>query len=194
MMPTREQAWEWLCQYNESESLRKHALTVEGVMRHFAALAGEDPEAWGIVGLLHDLDYEQYPEQHCQKVQEILREKGADEALIRAVASHGYGLCCDIEPQSRLEKTLFTIDELSGLITAAALMRPSRSVMDLEVKSVKKKFKDKRFAAGVDREVIIQGAQRLGMELDAVIAETIQGMREIAESIGLEMHQTPTGE
>jgi len=188
MMPTREQAWEWLCEYNQSESLRKHALTVEGVMRHFAVQAGEDPDTWGIVGLLHDLDYEQYPDQHCHKVQEILREKGADEALIRAVASHGYGMCCDIEPQSRMEKTLFTIDELSGLITAAALMRPSRSVMDLEVKSVKKKFKDKRFAAGCNREVILQGAQRLGMELDDVIAGTIQGMREVAEAIGLEMH------
>lgn len=190
MTPTREQAWEWLCEYNESESLRKHALTVEGVMRHFAALAGEDPEEWGLVGLLHDLDYEKYPDQHCRKVQEILREKDVDEAIIRAVASHGYGLCCDIEPVTRLEKTLFTIDELSGLITAAALMRPSRSVMDLEVKSVKKKFKDKRFAAGVDRDVIIQGAQRLGMEMDAVIAGTIQGMREVAEAIGLEMHPT----
>ena len=121
-------------------------------MRHFAALNGEDPDLWGVVGLLHDLDYEQYPQLHCAKVQEILGEKGVDEAVIRAVASHGYGMCSDIEPLSRLEKTLYTIDELSGLITAAALMRPSRSVMDIEVKSVKKKFKDKRFAAGVDRE------------------------------------------
>lgn len=189
MTPTRDQAWQWLCDYNESESLRKHALTVEGVMRHFAALAGEDPDQWGLVGLLHDLDYEKYPDQHCHKVQEILREKGVDESIIHAVASHGYGLCCDIEPETRLEKTLFTIDELSGLITAAALMRPSKSVMDMEVKSVKKKFKDKRFAAGVDRDVIIKGAERLGMEMDAVIAETIQGMREVAEAIGLQMHQ-----
>ena len=190
MNPTREKAWELLTQYNESDSLQKHALTVEGVMRHFAGLyPGEDPELWGVVGLLHDLDYERWPDQHCQKVQELLREKGADEALIRAVASHGYGMCSDIQPQSRLEKTLFTIDELSGLITAAALMRPSRSVIDLEVKSLKKKFKDKRFAAGVDREVIIQGAQRLGMELDDVIAETIQGMREVAEAIGLGMSE-----
>ena len=189
MIPTREQAWQWLCEYNESESLRKHALTVEGVMRHFAVLAGEDPEQWGLVGLIHDLDYEKDPDQHCHKVQEILREKGVDESIIHAVASHGYGLCCDIEPETRLEKTLFTIDELSGLITAAALMRPSRSVMDMEVKSVKKKFKDKRFAAGVDRDVIVQGAQKLGMEMDTVIAETIQGMREVAEAIGLQMHQ-----
>lgn len=188
MIPNREQAWEWLCQYNQSDSLRKHGLTVEGVMRHFAALNGEDPDLWGVVGLLHDLDYEQYPDQHCAKVQEILGEKGVDEAVIRAVASHGYGMCSDIEPLSRLEKTLYTIDELSGLITAAALMRPSRSVMDIEVKSVKKKFKDKRFAAGVDREVIVKGAEGLGMELDAVIAETIWGMQEVAEAIGLEMH------
>ncbi len=188
MIPNREQAWEWLCQYNQSDSLRKHGLTVEGVMRHFAALNGEDPDLWGVVGLLHDLDYEQYPDQHCAKVQEILGEKGVDEAVIRAMASHGYGMCSDIEPLSRLEKTLYTIDELSGLITAAALMRPSRSVMDIEVKSVKKKFKDKRFAAGVDREVIVKGAEGLGMELDAVIAETIRGMQEVAEAIGLEMH------
>ncbi len=188
MIPNREQAWEWLCQYNQSDSLRKHGLTVEGVMRHFAALNGEDPDLWGVVGLLHDLDYEQYPDQHCAKVQEILGEKGVDEAVIRAVASHGYGMCSDIEPLSRLEKTLYTIDELSGLITAAALMRPSRSVMDIEVKSVKKKFKDKRFAAGVDREVIVKGAEGLGMELDAVIAETIRGMQEVAKAIGLEMH------
>ena len=188
MIPNREQAWEWLCLYNQSDSLRKHGLTVEGVMRHFAALNGEDPDLWGVVGLLHDLDYEQYPDQHCAKVQEILGEKGVDEAVIRAVASHGYGMCSDIEPLSRLEKTLYTIDELSGLITAAALMRPSRSVMDIEVKSVKKKFKDKRFAAGVDREVIVKGAEGLGMELDAVIAETIRGMQEVAEAIGLEMH------
>ena len=188
MIPTREHAWEGLCQYNQRDSLRKHGLTVEGVMRHFAALNGEDPDLWGVVGLLHDLDYEQYPDQHCAKVQEILGEKGVDEAVIRAVASHGYGMCSDIEPLSRLEKTLYTIDELSGLITAAALMRPSRSVMDIEVKSVKKKFKDKRFAAGVDREVIVKGAEGLGMELDTVIAETIRGMQEVAEAIGLEMH------
>ena len=157
-------------------------------MRHFAALyPGEDPELWGVVGLLHDLDYEKYPDQHCQKSQEILREKGADEVIVRGTASHGYGLCCDIEPVSTMEKVLFTIDELSGLVTAAALMRPSHSVLDMEPKSVKKKFKDKRFAAGVNREVILQGAERLGMELDTVIAETINGMREIADSIGLGM-------
>lgn len=190
MMPTRNEAWEWLCQYNESDSLRKHALTVEGVMRHFAGLTpGEDAELWGIVGLLHDLDYEKFPEQHCKKSQEILREKGADEVIVRGTASHGYGLCCDIEPQSRMEKVLFTVDELSGLITAAALMRPSHSVMDMELKSVKKKFKDKRFAAGVNREVILQGTERLGMDLDTVITETIKGMQEVADAIGLGMQE-----
>ena len=189
MIPTREPAGEGLCEYNDSDSLRKHALTVEGVMRHFAGLyPGEDPELWGVVGLLHDLDYEKYPDQHCTKTQEILREKGADEVIVRGTASHGYGLCCDIEPVSTMEKVLFTIDELSGLITAAALMRPSHSVLDMEPKSVKKKFKDKRFAAGVNREVILQGAERLGMEMDTVIAETIRGMQEVAEAIGLEMH------
>ncbi len=184
MNPTREKAWELLTQYNESDSLQKHALTVEGVMRHFAGLyPGEDPELWGVVGLLHDQKKEKYPEQ------EILREAGADEVIIRATASHGYGLCCDIEPQSQMERVLFTIDELSGLITAAALLRPSHSVMDMELKSVKKKFKDKRFAAGVNREVILQGAERLGMDLDTVITETIKGMQEVAEAIGLGMAQ-----
>ena len=190
MVPTREEAWEWVKEYNDSEALRKHALAVEGVMRHFAALRGApDADTWGVVGLLHDLDYEKYPEEHCTKVREILREKGVDEAVIRAVASHGWGMCSELEPQTEMEKTLYTIDELTGLINAAALMRPSRSVMDMELKSAKKKFKDKRFAAGVDREVVARGAGMLGMELDEVIAETIKGMQEVAEAIGLEMHE-----
>ena len=184
MIPTREQAWQWLCEYNDSESLRKHALTAEGVMRHFATLyPGEDPELWGVVGLLHDLDYEKYPDQHCHKAQEILREKGADEVIIRGVASHGYGLCCDIEPVSTMEKVLFTIDELSGLITAAVLMRPSRSVMDIELKSVKKKFKDKKFAAGCSRDVIANGAQLLGWELDKLLDMTLRAMQAEEEAI-----------
>jgi putative nucleotidyltransferase with HDIG domain len=185
MRPTREQAWEWVKEYNESEALRRHALTVEGCMRHFAALAGEDVELWGLVGLLHDLDYEQYPEQHCKKVQEILGEKGVDPEIIRAVASHGWGICSDIEPQSRMEKTLFAIDELTGLITAAAIMRPSKSVMDLELKSVKKKYKTPSFAAGVNRAVIEQGAQMLGTTVDELITQCILGMRECADAIGL---------
>lgn len=185
MQPTREQALEWLKDYNESEALRRHALTVEGCMRHFAALCGEDVERWGVVGLLHDLDYEKYPEQHCQKVQEILREKDVDPDLIRAVASHGWGICSDIEPQSRMEKTLYAIDELTGLITAAAIMRPSKSVMVLELKSVKKKYKTPSFAAGVNRAVIEKGAQMLDTTVDALISECILGMRECASEIGL---------
>ena len=154
-------------------------------MRHFAALAGEDSELWGVVGLLHDLDYEQYPDEHCKKVQEILREKDVDPAIIRAVASHGFGICSDIEPESRMEKTLYAIDELTGLITAAAIMRPSKSVMDLELKSVKKKYKTPSFAAGVNRAVIEQGAQRLGTTVDELITQCILGMRECAPAIGL---------
>ncbi len=185
-IPDRQAAWELLCQYNQSEALRRHGLAVEGVMRHFARLLDQpDQEAWGVVGLLHDLDYEQYPDRHCIKVQEILAEAGADPAVIRAVASHGYGICCDIPPLHRMEKVLYTIDELTGLVNATAIMRPSKSVMDLEVKSVKKKFKDPRFAAGVDREIIRKGCEMLELELDYVIQEVILGMRSVAEAIGL---------
>ena len=186
---SREDAWKMLTDYTKSPALQQHALAVEAVMSHFGRLNGEDEEVWGVAGLLHDLDYEQFPEEHCKKAEEIMREHGIDEVYIRAMSCHGYGLCTDTKPESQMEKVLYTIDELTGLINAACLMRPSKSVLDLEVKSVKKKFKDKRFAAGVDREVIIQGAQRLGMELDDVIAETIQGMREVAEAIGLGMSE-----
>ncbi len=182
---TRNEAFQLLKEYTKTEHLITHALSVEGVMRHFATLENVDVETWGIVGLLHDLDYDQYPEQHCIKVQEILRERGVDEEIIRAVASHGYGMCCDIKPESQMEKVLYTVDELTGLITACALMRPSRSVLDMEVKSVKKKMKTKGFAAGVNREVILQGAEMLGWELDYVIEHTILGMREVADAIGL---------
>lgn len=182
----RQKAWELLCRYTESEALRRHALAVEGVMRHFAELLGEaDVDKWGVVGLLHDLDYEKYPDQHCLKVQEILREEGIGEDYIHAVASHGWGLCCDVEPVEKMEKVLYAIDELTGLIGAAALMRPSKSVMDIELKSVKKKYKDARFAAGVDRSVIEKGCAMLGMELDEVINQTILGMRSVAAEIGL---------
>ncbi|MDI9483961.1 MAG: HDIG domain-containing protein [Bacillota bacterium] len=186
MKPTRQQAWQILTEYTKSEALLQHALAVEGVMRHFAELAGEDPEEWGVIGLLHDLDYEQFPDQHCHKTAEILAEKGVDEKLIRAVCSHGYGICTDIEPQSQLEKTLYTIDELTGLINAVCLMRPSRSVLDLEVKSVRKKFKQPSFAAGVNREVILKGCEMLGMDLNDIILETIAGMRKVAAEIGLQ--------
>ena len=160
-------------------------MAVEAIMRHYAAKAGEDVEYWGCVGLLHDVDYERYPEEHCKKAVEILQNAGYDEGFIRAVVSHGYGLVCDVEPQLYMEKVLYTVDEMSGLINAAAILRPSHSVMDLEVKSVKKKFKDKKFAAGVNREVILDGCKRLGAELDEVIAECIAGMRENHEALGL---------
>ncbi len=182
----RQAAWELFCRYNQSQALRRHALAVEGVMHHFALLLNQpDVETWRIVGLLHDLDYEQYPQEHCIKVQEILAEEGVDPVIIRAVASHGYGICCDIEPADQMEKVLYTIDELTGLVNATAIMRPSKSVMDLEVKSVKKKYKDPRFAAGVNREVIKKGCEMLKLELDYVIQEVILGMRSVAEAIGL---------
>ena len=157
MRPTREEAWKLLNEYNKSDALLKHGLAVEGVMRHFAEINGEDPEKWGVIGLLHDLDYEMYPEKHCVKTAEIMRENDIDEDYIHAVCSHGWGLCCDVEPVEKMEKVLYTIDELTGLINAACLMRPSKSVLDIEVKSVKKKFKSSGFAAGVNREVIQKG-------------------------------------
>lgn len=181
----REKALALLRQYNESEALVRHGMQVEAIMRFYARQAGEDPEYWGCVGLLHDVDYEKFSEEHCKKAVEILKENGYDEDFIHAVVSHGFGLVTDVEPQLYMEKVLYTIDELSGLINAAAIMRPSRSVMDLEVKSVKKKFKDKKFAAGVDRQVILDGCQRLGAELDQVMEQCILGMRENHEEIGL---------
>ncbi len=182
---TREDAWELLTVYTETPALRKHALAVEATMRGFARANGEDEDIWGVVGLLHDIDYEKYPEEHCIKAEEILREHGVDEFYIHAVCSHAYGICTDIKPESEMEKVLYTIDELTGLINALCLMRPSKSVLDLELKSVKKKFKDKSFAAGVNRETIRNGCLMLDMELDAVILQTIEGMRANAEEIGL---------
>jgi putative nucleotidyltransferase with HDIG domain len=184
-VPTREEAYQLLTEYNKGDSLIKHALAVEGVMRYFARKRGEDEEKWGIIGLVHDLDYEKFPEEHCKKSEEILKEKGWPEEYIRAVVSHGWGLCSDVEPQTELEKVLYTIDELTGLVVTTALVRPSKSVMDVKVKSVKKKWKDKRFAAGVDRSIIEKGAQMLGMELSDVMADTLAGMQEVAEEIGL---------
>ena len=183
--PTREQAWELLKQYNQSESLLKHALAVEGVMRYLARKRGEDEEKWGIVGLIHDLDYEKYPDQHCIKTEEILKANNWPEEYIRAVISHGWGLCVDVEPQTEMEKVLYAIDELTGLVVTSALVRPSRSVLDMKAKSVKKKWKDKRFAAGVDRAIIERGAAMLGVEIGDLITDTIMGMREVAEAIGL---------
>ena len=154
-------------------------------MRHFAEINGEDTEKWGVIGLLHDLDYEMYPEKHCVKTAEIMRENDIDEDYIHAVCSHGWGLCCDVEPVEKMEKVLYTIDELTGLINAACLMRPSKSVLDIEVKSVKKKFKSSGFAAGVNREVIQKGCDMIGLSLDDVIKETIEGMKSCADAIGL---------
>jgi putative nucleotidyltransferase with HDIG domain len=184
-IPTREEAYQLLTEYNQSDSLIKHALAVEGVMRYFARKRGEDEEKWGVIGLVHDLDYEQFPEEHCHKSEEILKEKGWPEEYIRAVVSHGWGLCSEVEPQTELEKVLYSIDELTGLVVTTALVRPSKSVMDVKVKSVKKKWKDKRFAAGVDRSIIEKGAEMLGMEISDLIADTIAGMQEVAEEIGL---------
>ena len=182
----RQTAWELLNQYTHSPALLRHAMAVEGVMKHFAELLQQgDVEKWGIVGLLHDIDYEKYPEQHCTKAQELLHDAGVPQDYIHAVASHGWGLCSDVEPIETMEKVLFTIDELTGLVNAAAIMRPSKSVMDLELKSVKKKYKDARFAAGVDRSVIEKGCEMLGMDLDDVIWQTILGMRSVAQEIGL---------
>jgi putative nucleotidyltransferase with HDIG domain len=183
---TREEALQLLKEFNKSDSLVKHALSVETVMRHFAQLLGEkDVEKWAIIGLLHDIDYEMYPEQHCVKAGEILRERNWPEDYIHAIQSHGYGICIDVEPIEKMEKVLYTIDELTGLIAATALMRPSKSILDTEVKSIKKKWKSKGFAAGVNRELIEGGAQMLGMEIDAVIEETLKGMQKEAEAIGL---------
>jgi len=184
-VPTREEAYQLLTEYNQSDSLIKHALAVEGVMRYFARKRGEDEEKWGIIGLVHDLDYEQFPEEHCHKSEEILKEKDWPEEYIRAVVSHGWGLCSEVEPHTELEKVLYAIDELTGLVVTTALVRPSKSVMDVKVKSVKKKWKDKRFAAGVDRSIIEKGAQMLGMELTDLLADTLAGMQEVAETIGL---------
>lgn len=184
--PSRTEAFQLLKEYNQSESLIKHALAVEGVMRYMARKRGENEEIWGIVGLVHDLDYEKYPEQHCRKTEEILRQRGWPEDLIRAVISHGWGICTEVKPETEMEKVLYAIDELTGLVVTTALVRPSKSVMDMKAKSVKKKWKDKRFAAGVNRDIIENGAKMLDVELNELITDTIMGMREVAADIGLE--------
>ena len=184
-LPPYEEALSILKEFNSNDSLLKHAYSVEGVMRYMARKMGEDEEKWGIVGLIHDLDYERFPEQHCKKSQGILEERGWPEEYIRAIVSHGWGICSDVEPQTNLEKTLYTIDELTGLITAVAIIRPSKSVADLEAKSVMKKWKDKSFAAGVNRSVIEKGTAMLGVELRDLVTDVILGMRQVADRIGL---------
>ena len=190
--PTREDALSLLKEYNKNEGLIKHALAVEAAMRYCARQRGADEEKWGIVGLIHDLDYEQFPDQHCRKTEEILTERGWPEEYIRAAVSHGWGICSDVEPQSDMEKFLFAVDELTGLIVATALVRPSKSILDVTAKSVRKKWKNKAFAAGVDRSLIVRGAEMLGIELNELIILVIKGMREVAEEIGL--WGSPAGE
>lgn len=187
----RKQALELLMEYNKEPFHILHGLTVEGVMRWYARELGYGGEEdfWGITGLLHDVDFEQYPEQHCQKAPELLREAGVGEDMIHAVCSHGYGLCSDVEPEHLMEKVLFAADELTGLIGAAARMRPSKSTKDMEVSSLKKKFKDKRFAAGCSRDVIRTGAERLGWELDELFEKTIEAMRDCEDAVNAEMEQ-----
>lgn len=185
MSTTREQAWNLLTRYNKEPFHLRHAITVEHVLGWFAQEEGfsSEKDFWSMVGLLHDLDFEQWPEQHCEKSQELMRQAGLEEQLIRAVASHGWGHRVDIKPEHTMEKVLFATDELTGLIGAAALMRPSRSVADMELKSLKKKFKDKKFAAGCSREVIAQGAELLGWDLDTLLSKTLQAMQAEEEAI-----------
>ena len=185
MANTREEAWELLKEYNQEPFHLQHGLTVEGCLRYFARELGygDEEDFWGMVGLLHDLDFEKYPEQHCRKEAEILKEKGWDDRLIHAVASHGWPRCSDVEPREEMEKVLYAVDELSGLIGAAALMRPSKSVQDMEVKSLKKKFKDKHFAAGCSRDVIQQGADMLGWYLNKLFEQSILAMRSCEETV-----------
>ena len=189
--PGREEALALLKEFNKEDRTVKHALAVEVVMRHMARKLGEDEEKWGVVGLIHDLDYEQFPDEHCAKTREILEGRGWPEEYVRAVVSHGWGICSDVEPQSVMEKTLFAVDELTGLVAACALVRPSRSVMDLKVKSVKKKWKEKSFAAGVSRDIIAKGAEMLGVELSELIADTIAGMQAEAKALGLAGEAAP---
>ena len=188
---TRQEALDLLRKYNKEPFHILHGLTVEGVMRYFAQETGNggEGEYWGIVGLLHDIDFELYPEEHCIKAPELLRENGVSEEMIYSICSHGYGLCCDVEPKHEMEKILFASDELTGLIGAAVRKRPSKSVMDMELSSLKKKYKDKKFAAGCSREVIAAGAERLGWELDTLLEKTIFAMRSCEESVNSEMER-----
>ena len=183
---TRSQALALLQKYNQEPFHILHGLTVEGVMRYFAQETGEDPDFWGIVGLLHDVDFERWPEKHCLEAPRLLTEINAEPEMVHAICSHGYGICCDVEPTEQMEKILFAADELTGLIGAAAKMRPSKSVCDMEVSSLKKKFKDKKFAAGCSRDVIRQGAERLGWTIEELMEKTILAMRSCEETVNEE--------
>lgn len=184
-VPTREDAWRILTEHVKSGPLLAHAMAVESAMRYIARKKGQDEDLWGVIGLIHDVDYEEHPGEHLRHAPRILRENGWPEAHLRAVLSHGFGICTDVEPRTDLEKTLYAVDELTGLIAAAALVRPSRSILDLPVKSVLKKWKDKAFAAGVDRSVIEKGAALLGVPLEELVADAIEGMKTAADRIGL---------
>lgn len=186
----RKDAIELLLKYNTEEFHIRHALTVENVMRYFARKNGEDEDFWGIVGLLHDIDFEKYPDEHCKKAPDLLKEINANDELIHAVCSHGYGSCSDIKPERLMEKILFTVDELTGLIWAAAKMRPSKSTKDMEVSSLKKKFKDKKFAAGCSRDTISLGADELGWTLEELFEKTIEAMRESEDKVEEEIINT----
>jgi predicted hydrolase (HD superfamily) len=183
--PSRAEAFALLCKYNQQDNLIRHGMAVEAVMRHFAEKAGDDVEKWGVIGLCHDLDYDQYPEQHCTMTRKILDGENWPESYIRAIVSHGWGICSEVEPVEYLEKVLFATDELTGLITACVYVRPSKSILDLTTKSVMKKWNTRAFAAGANRDVIAQGAQMLGMSIEELVDETIEAMQKSAESIGL---------
>lgn len=185
----RNKAWDLLRKYNKEPFHLRHALTVEGVMRYFAEQRGEDADFWGVAGLLHDIDFEMWPEEHCRKAPELLREGGADEAVVHAVCSHGWGKCSDVEPTHEMEKLLFAADELTGLIWSASLMRPSKSVQDMELKSLKKKFKDKKFAAGCSREIILKGAELCGLTIEELMQQTLDAMRATEDEVNRRMEQ-----
>ena len=185
----RNKAWDLLRKYNKEPFHLRHALTVEGVMRYFAEQRGEDADFWGVAGLLHDIDFEMWPEEHCRRAPELLREGGADEAVVHAVCSHGWGECSDVEPTHEMEKLLFAADELTGLIWSASLMRPSKSVQDMELKSLKKKFKDKKFAAGCSREIILKGAELCGLTIEELMQQTLDAMRATEDEVNSRMEQ-----
>lgn len=185
----RNKAWDLLRKYNKEPFHLRHALTVEGVMRYFAEQRGEDADFWGVAGLLHDIDFEMWPEEHCRKAPELLREGGADEAVVHAVCSHGWGECSDVEPTHEMEKLLFAADELTGLIWSASLMRPSKSVQDMELKSLKRKFKDKKFAAGCSREIILKGAELCGLTIEELMQQTLDAMRATEDEVNRRMEQ-----
>lgn len=185
----RNKAWDLLRKYNKEPFHLRHALTVEGVMRYFAEQRGEDADFWGVAGLLHDIDFEMWPEEHCRKAPELLREGGADEAVVHAVCSHGWGECSDVEPTHEMEKLLFAADELTGLIWSASLMRPSKSVQDMELKSLKKKFKDKKFAAGCSREIILKGTELCGLTIEELMQQTLDAMRATEDEVNRRMEQ-----